>query len=161
MIVAGGVLGAATMEELTAWMAEEGAAPGFMRERDWKAWDAAYLLSLGERAQAEIDEVVDAVAAFVARKSKAELYEAALGRSLLLAPLMDAADLLRDEQLAARGLLRAHARAAPRPRGDPLRPLRAPLRHAPRRTPTRPAPRRGRRGGRSRVVGAACVHRAA
>ena len=83
-------------------MASEGAAPAFMRTRDWKAWDAAYLLSLGERAQAEIDRVVDAVAAFVARKSKAELYEAALDRSLLLAPLMDAADLLRDEQLAAR-----------------------------------------------------------
>ncbi len=102
MIVGGGALGAATMEALTAWMAEEGAAPAFMRKRDWKAWDAAHLLSLGERAQAEIDEVVDAVAAFVARKNKAELYEAALGRSLLLAPLMDAADLLRDEQLAAR-----------------------------------------------------------
>ena len=78
-------------------MAEEGGAD-FMRERDW----AGRIVSLGERAQAEIDEVVDAVASFVAGKSKAELYEAALGRSLLLAPLMDAADLLRDEQLAAR-----------------------------------------------------------
>jgi len=105
MIVGGGVLGAAMMEELTAWMAREGVAPAFMRERDWKAWDAAYLLSLGERAQAEIDKVVDAVGAFVASRSKAELYEAALGRGLLLAPLMDAADLLGDEQLAARGFL--------------------------------------------------------
>jgi crotonobetainyl-CoA:carnitine CoA-transferase CaiB-like acyl-CoA transferase len=112
MIVAGGALGAATMEALTAWMAEEGAAPDVMRARDWKAWDAAHLLALGERAQPEIDEVVDAVAAFVARKTKAELYAAALGRSLLLAPLMDAADLARDEQLAARGFFEP----APEPR---------------------------------------------
>ena len=73
-----------------------------MRTRDWKAWDAAYLISLGERAQAEIDAVVEAVAGFVARKTKTELYSAALERSLLLAPLMDAADLRRDDQLAAR-----------------------------------------------------------
>lgn len=99
----GGVLGAAMMDALTAWMGEEGMAPAFMQERDWKTWDAAYLLSLGERGQAEIDAVAGAVAAFVARKTKAELYEAALSRRLLMAPVADIADLRHDPQLAARG----------------------------------------------------------
>ena len=98
----GGVLGAANMTALTALMAEHGMAPAFMRERDWKAWDTAYLLGLGEGAQAEIDAVANAVGAFVATRTKAELYQAALDRSLLVAPLSDMADLARDAQLAAR-----------------------------------------------------------
>ncbi len=101
----GGVLGAANMTAFTALMAEHGMAPAFMRERDWKVWDTAYLLSLGPHAQAEIDAVADAVGAFVAIRTKAELYAAALDRSLLLAPVSDMADLVRDAQLAARGAL--------------------------------------------------------
>jgi crotonobetainyl-CoA:carnitine CoA-transferase CaiB-like acyl-CoA transferase len=103
LAVGGGVIGAAMMRALTGWMDEEGMAPPFMLEQDWQAWDSAHLRSAGERGQAEIDLVTAAIAAFVAGKSKAELYEAALKRSLLLAPVVDLADLTRDAQLAARG----------------------------------------------------------
>ncbi len=98
----GGVLGAANMTGLTALMAEHDMAPAFMRERDWKAWDAAYLMSLGERAGDEVDAVTNAIAAFVATRTKAELYRAAIERSLLVAPVSDMADLVSDAQLRAR-----------------------------------------------------------
>ncbi|MBI4610798.1 MAG: CoA transferase [Candidatus Rokubacteria bacterium] len=106
LIAAGGAVGAGMMEALTAWMAEEGMAPEFMRGRDWKSWDASYLLAAGERGQAEIDLVTEAVTAFVARKAKAELYGEAVARGILLAPVAQTADLLDNPQLAARGFFR-------------------------------------------------------
>ncbi|MBI4241285.1 MAG: CoA transferase [Candidatus Rokubacteria bacterium] len=102
LVVAGGAIGGRMLEALTAWMVEEAMAPEFMRGRDWKSWDATYLLAKGAQGQAEIDLVTDAVGAFVAAKTKAELYEGALTRGILLAPVADTADLLQDPQLAAR-----------------------------------------------------------
>ncbi len=103
LTVGGGVLSGAMMTALVKWMAEEGAAPDFMRERDWVKWDNAYLLAAGARGQEDIDRVSEAVAAFTAARTKAELYAAALGRGLLIAPVDDMADLAVDRQLAARG----------------------------------------------------------
>ncbi|MBI4560405.1 MAG: CoA transferase, partial [Candidatus Rokubacteria bacterium] len=102
LIAAGGAVGGRMLEALTAWMAEERMAPEFLRGRDWKSWDASYLLAAGAKGQAEIDLVTDAVAAFVRRKTKAELYDGAVARGLLLAPVANTADVLGDPQLAAR-----------------------------------------------------------
>ncbi|MFQ5830117.1 MAG: CaiB/BaiF CoA transferase family protein [Candidatus Methylomirabilia bacterium] len=102
LIVTGGAVGGRMMQALEAWMAEEGMAPEFMRGRDWKGWDASYLTAAGAGGQAEIDLVTDAVAAFVERETKAELYDGALARGILLAPVAEIADLLDDVQLAAR-----------------------------------------------------------
>ena len=134
----GGVLGAANMTGLTALMAEHDMAPAFMRERDWKAWDAAYLISLGGRAADEVDAVTNAIAAFVATRTKAELYRAALDRSLLIAPVSDMADLVGDAQLMAREAFVDVAeprlgRAIRRP-GASVKLARAPI------GPPRPAP---------------------
>ena len=103
LTVGGGVLSGAMMTALVKWMAEEGAAPDFMRERDWVKWDNAYLLAAGARGQEDIDRVSEVVAAFAAARTKAELYAAALERGLLIAPVDDMADLAVDRQLAARG----------------------------------------------------------
>ncbi|MFQ5898653.1 MAG: CaiB/BaiF CoA transferase family protein [Candidatus Methylomirabilia bacterium] len=103
LIITGGAIGGRMTEALAAWMAEEGMAPEFMRGRDWKRWDASYLLAAGIHGQTEIDAVTDAVAAFVEGKTKAALYEEALARGLLLAPVADVRDLLNDAQLLARG----------------------------------------------------------
>lgn len=102
LIASGGTIGAAAMEALTAWMDEEGTAPAFMRERNWQAWDSAHLLGAGERGQAELDEVEVAVARFFEGKTKEALYEGALKRGILLAPVTDTRDLLENAQLAAR-----------------------------------------------------------
>ena len=74
-----------------------------MRERDWHQWDNAYLIAAGARGQEDIDRVGEAIAAFTATRTKAELYEAALTRGLLIAPVADMADLAADRQLTARG----------------------------------------------------------
>jgi crotonobetainyl-CoA:carnitine CoA-transferase CaiB-like acyl-CoA transferase len=103
LTVGGGVLSGAMMTALVKWMAEEGAAPDFMRERDWVKWDNAYLLAAGAHGQEDIDRVSDVVAAFAAMRTKAELYRAALERGLLIAPVEDMGDLAHDPQLAARG----------------------------------------------------------
>ncbi|MBI4590298.1 MAG: CoA transferase [Candidatus Rokubacteria bacterium] len=102
LIASGGAIGGPAMEALTAWMDEEGMAPDFMRGRDWRAWDAAYLLGAGERGQAELDQVEAAAARFFATKTKGALYEGALARGVLLAPVADTRDLLENAQLAAR-----------------------------------------------------------
>ena len=102
LTVGGGALAGAMMTSLVKWMAEEGTAPDFMRERDWGAWDNAYLIAAGPRGQEDIDRVSEAIAAFAATRTKAELYDAALARGLLIAPVADMADLATDRQLAAR-----------------------------------------------------------
>jgi crotonobetainyl-CoA:carnitine CoA-transferase CaiB-like acyl-CoA transferase len=103
LTVGGGALAGAMMRALVGWMAEEGMAPDFMRERDWVKWDNAYLLAAGERGQQEVDRVAEAITAFAATRTKAELYAAALERGLLIAPVADMSDLAVDRQLAARG----------------------------------------------------------
>jgi crotonobetainyl-CoA:carnitine CoA-transferase CaiB-like acyl-CoA transferase len=102
LTVGGGALAGAMMTALVAWMAQEDMAPAFMRERDWSTWDNAYLLAAGPRGQEDIDRVTEAIAAFAATRTKAELYDAALARGLLIAPVADMADLAEDRQLAAR-----------------------------------------------------------
>ena len=101
-VIGGGAIGGAMLISLTAWMAEEGMAPAFMRDRDWAKWDTAHLMADRVRGQAEIDATVDAVAAFFAGKSRAELYDGALARGLLLAPVAEIPDILDDVQLTAR-----------------------------------------------------------
>jgi crotonobetainyl-CoA:carnitine CoA-transferase CaiB-like acyl-CoA transferase len=103
LTVGGGALAGAMMTALVKWMTEECMAPDFMRERDWVKWDNAFLLAAGARGQEDIDRVSEAVAAFTAARTKAELYTAALERGLLIAPVDDMGDLAEDRQLAARG----------------------------------------------------------
>ena len=145
LTVGGGVLSGAMMTALVKWMAEEGMAPDFMRERDWVKWDNAYLLAEGARGQADIDHVSDAVASFVGARTKAQLYEAALQRGLLIAPVDDIGDLVDDRQLAARGFFVPVAE--PRARRAVLMPgAWARLSRTPLRAPT-PAPRLGEHTG--------------
>jgi crotonobetainyl-CoA:carnitine CoA-transferase CaiB-like acyl-CoA transferase len=102
LITSGGAIGGPAMAALTAWMAEEGMAPDFMRKRDWRTWDAAYLLGSGEQGQAELEQVQKAAARFFLGKIKGALYDEALKRGILLAPVADTRDLLENPQLAAR-----------------------------------------------------------
>ncbi|MBI3457909.1 MAG: CoA transferase [Candidatus Rokubacteria bacterium] len=103
-LLAGGAVGAVSMRALIAWMDEEGEAAPSLRDKAWEAWDYAGLRSLGpEAAQTEFDEVEAAVAAFLARRTKQQLYEEALRRRIMLAPVSEPRDLLESVQLLARG----------------------------------------------------------
>jgi crotonobetainyl-CoA:carnitine CoA-transferase CaiB-like acyl-CoA transferase len=101
-LMAGGAMGGPSFHALVTWMAEEGMAPDFMRDKDWQAWDFAELAADRERSQQELDAIAEAMSRFFRRFSKAELYEQALQRRLLLAPVADMHDIVGNAQLAAR-----------------------------------------------------------
>jgi crotonobetainyl-CoA:carnitine CoA-transferase CaiB-like acyl-CoA transferase len=102
-VLAGGPVGAASMRQLIAWMEEEGELPAALRGRAWEQWDYAGLRDLGPEAiQREFDSVEAAVAPFFAARARDLLYEEALKRRIMLAPLAEAPDLLQSVQLLAR-----------------------------------------------------------
>jgi crotonobetainyl-CoA:carnitine CoA-transferase CaiB-like acyl-CoA transferase len=77
-------------------MAEEGAAPEWLRTTDWETYQP-------ERLGAdELVRLEDAFGAFFAGHTRGELYEGALARRILLAPCNDARDVLAHPQLRAR-----------------------------------------------------------
>jgi crotonobetainyl-CoA:carnitine CoA-transferase CaiB-like acyl-CoA transferase len=87
-------------------MAEAGMAPSHLLDTEWETWDDVYLASLGQKAQAEIECVERALAAFFLCFTMRQLYEQALQRRLLLAPVADARSILEDPHLAARAFFR-------------------------------------------------------
>lgn len=99
----GGVLGAGSIEALVRWMDEEGAAPAFMKDRDWYSWDVAAHLAQGEEGLKDLQSVEQHVGDFLASKTKAELYERAIADKILLAPCNTLQDVRKSPQLEARG----------------------------------------------------------
>jgi crotonobetainyl-CoA:carnitine CoA-transferase CaiB-like acyl-CoA transferase len=98
----GGAIGGRSCQQLVQWMTEAGCAPEALRTIDWETWDDVYLASLGPQARAEIERVEGALLSFLARFTMRELYEQALQRRLLLAPVADARTIVEDPQLQAR-----------------------------------------------------------
>ncbi len=86
---------------LMEWMHEEGACDQAMRDKDWIGY--ALLLLNGEEPQEEYQKVLDAIAGFVAKKTKAELLDEAIKRRLLIVPVSTVTDLDESPQFAARG----------------------------------------------------------
>ncbi len=70
-------------------------------DKDWEAYGE--LLLTGQEPIEEFERVKQTVAACTRSKTKAELLQAALDRSLLLAPITTIKDVLESEQLASRG----------------------------------------------------------
>jgi crotonobetainyl-CoA:carnitine CoA-transferase CaiB-like acyl-CoA transferase len=83
---------------IVAWMAEEGMAPAWLREMDWKAYNHN-LLSAEETARLEA-----AFGPFFATKTRRELFEQAMARGIMLAPCNDSREILEQPQLRSRGL---------------------------------------------------------
>ena len=100
LTLAGGPF-AARSNLLFAWMREEGALPA--RFEDWDWMTKPLFPPPGDPVELEFAAAREAVAAFVARRTKAELEREAVGRGLLLAPVNTMADLLASAHLKARG----------------------------------------------------------
>jgi benzylsuccinate CoA-transferase BbsE subunit len=81
---------------MVAYMDEHGMAPAWLKEKDWKAHNLNLL------DQAEVDRLAEAFGAFFRTRTMSELYEAACARSLMLAPINDAREIVASPQLAAR-----------------------------------------------------------
>ena len=104
----GSTIGPAT-RRLMEWVHECGYCDEATRDKDWIAYHA--LLLRGEEPMEEFERVKQVVAACTASKTKAELLQAALDRSLLIAPIATLRDVVASEQLAARGYFQTHESA--------------------------------------------------
>jgi crotonobetainyl-CoA:carnitine CoA-transferase CaiB-like acyl-CoA transferase len=102
LIFFGGTIGGRNCHRLVQWMDEAGCAPAHMLATDWDTWDDVYLADLGEQAHTEIDRVESALADFLARFTMRQLYQQAIQRRLLLAPVAHAQTILDDPQLTER-----------------------------------------------------------
>ena len=96
----GSAIGPAT-RRLMEWVHEAGFCDEAMRDKDWIGYTV--LLLEGREPPAEFERVKAALARFTASKTKAELFQGALDRGLLLAPVATLRDVAESEQLAARG----------------------------------------------------------
>lgn len=82
---------------LVKWMEEEGVADEYLKGIDWDT------LNLGKAGQEAVDLMEEPTARFFEARTKAELFEGAVKRRLLLYPVSTARDIVESPQLAARG----------------------------------------------------------
>ncbi len=85
---------------LIEWMYEEDFCDAATFDIDWEV--LPYQLTAGPEALETFERVQDMVAIFLRAKTKAELWQGAIERQLLLAPLVTTDEIVASEQLAAR-----------------------------------------------------------
>ncbi|MFH1382235.1 MAG: CaiB/BaiF CoA-transferase family protein [Chloroflexota bacterium] len=96
LTIYGGARGVKTNRPLVEWMDEEKMAPDYLKEKDWASFDLARVTA------ADWAAIEKPITAFFARHTRAELFEGALKRGLMLFPVYELKDLLADKQLKAR-----------------------------------------------------------
>ena len=99
--LASGRVGAPSLTAMANWMESEGKLPESMRAKDWDNWD----VNQAARNEGERDQVAilnEAIIAFLATKSKKEIFERALRDKILAAPVNNVEDLVTHPQLIAR-----------------------------------------------------------
>ncbi|HYA35429.1 MAG TPA: CoA transferase, partial [Candidatus Binataceae bacterium] len=101
-VILGGALGGQSTKALIDWMDEKGLAMDWMKTKDWVAWLPGIMMNMTARDREEIVELEDRVGRHFASMTKAEAYEGALKRRILIAPVATVADIAVDPQLKAR-----------------------------------------------------------
>jgi crotonobetainyl-CoA:carnitine CoA-transferase CaiB-like acyl-CoA transferase len=98
-IISSGHMGAPGNKALTEWMTSEALAPEFMQKINWETFDP--------QGQELTDEqyrgMMVAISGFFERHTKAELYEGAVQKRIVLYPCNTTEDLMHDAQLQSRG----------------------------------------------------------
>ncbi|MGE3601577.1 MAG: CaiB/BaiF CoA transferase family protein, partial [Dehalococcoidia bacterium] len=114
-----GHIGGKNTRAMVGWMAEHGMAPGWLREQDWDTFD---LITTGPEMASRLAETFGA---YFLTKRKAELFEWAIGRGIMLAPVQTLRDLTEDVQLTSRKAWRTieldGGRGSVRVPGPPIR----------------------------------------
>lgn len=88
----------AAMRSMAAWMEEEGAETGALKDMEWETFDFDAI------SQEQADEIFEPIQKFFSGKTKAELFDGALARRILIYPVSDMQDLLKDRQLQSRNV---------------------------------------------------------
>lgn len=97
LAVMGGPLLAAKNRAFVKWMDEEGQADDFLREWNWDEYDLATATTETQ------DKLEEYFGRFLLTHTKAEIYDAALKRGFMVAPVSEPKDILDNPQLKARG----------------------------------------------------------
>ncbi len=77
---------------LFAWMRDEGALPDHLAEWDWKL--VPQRIEAGEIEDADLENVRDVIAAFLAPRTKRQIHEQGMARRITVAPIATTRDLL-------------------------------------------------------------------
>lgn len=96
MLLRGPPTGIPGARALANWMAEEGMASDFLKRFDWNKFEP------GRMAKEEMDAITKEIANFFLSKSKAEIYNEAVKRRVVLCPVATAKDAVESIQLDAR-----------------------------------------------------------
>ena len=94
-ILSGG-FGAKTNRGIVEWLQEEGLASEFLTDIDWTAFD------MSKQTQEVQNQMEAPIAELFSRHTKAELYNEALKRKIMLCPVSTARDICENTQLHAR-----------------------------------------------------------
>ena len=95
----GPVLGPPT-RRLFEWLHEQGFCDEATRDKDWVRYGG--LLMSGKEPLKEYDRCIDCIERFTLSQTKAELFDEALRRRILLVPVSNTADMVNSRQLEAR-----------------------------------------------------------
>jgi benzylsuccinate CoA-transferase BbsE subunit len=95
--IMGGAVGASSSRALVEAMDSVGMAPEELRGKDWDALDMQSV------TQEEIDIIAEPMEKYFATHTSMEIYEEAVKRRIILAPLSTTKQLLENAQLAYRG----------------------------------------------------------
>lgn len=95
-IIYGGEAGRRSNEAMVEWMAEKSAAPDWLKQKDWNAFNVA------TSTQEEIDALEKPFAEFLQQCTKAEFSEESARRGIMGYPVANAQDIRNDAQLNAR-----------------------------------------------------------
>ena len=91
-----------TLSGLTEWMADEQVGPDWLHLIDWDDWDMSEAARGDQKSIEHFGAIQREVEAYVATKSKHELFMRAIPSGMLLAPCQTVEDIALSEQLAAR-----------------------------------------------------------
>lgn len=94
--ILGGKSATKTNYAITKWMEEDGCGSEFMNKMDWGKFDLALV------TQEILNTLEGAISKFFMKHTRAELFEGALKRRVMLYPVNSISDLLKSEQLGAR-----------------------------------------------------------
>lgn len=95
-IVYGGEAGKRSNEAMVEWMTEHRAAPDYLKQKDWGAFNVA------TTTQEEIDAIEKPFREFLRERTKEEFANESLKRSIIGYPVNNARDIRNDPQLTAR-----------------------------------------------------------
>jgi crotonobetainyl-CoA:carnitine CoA-transferase CaiB-like acyl-CoA transferase len=101
-LIAGGQLASITMPPLVKWMAAEGMLGAFEDKKDWEAKDWTQKVDAWALTQETIDAWEDSIIKFFANKTKAEIYEKAREKGMIIYPVSTTKDLAENAQLKYR-----------------------------------------------------------